>query len=299
MSALKQLFPLKFPRLARDENTLTFDRSRLSEQQEILLRSVINEFYCSAKLTVVFTSIVNARHQAIELQSMSQPSAYIPTDPLLFPAVAAGLTPSFGHSHLINALQDYYSRLIFARAFSVLPAAAASGITTKNLELDQIADVWQRICDLANVVAHQLYDVENIEYSPNNHQLLSIHSLIKAAQSGLCPCVRMDGSIFVPGWLDQRREARRPLGWKVWFESGNSRERATLQDISSGGMGLVACQARPLGTQISVQLTDARCLIGVVTWSKPDRMGIRFLQPLSHTDPLLTAVSKQEFSSLN
>ncbi len=289
MLTLRTLLTLKSQRQTLDDNPLGFDRSRLSFQQEILLRSLLNEFYSSAKLTVAFASIVSARAHGIRLQNVSRPVAYIPTDPLIFPAVAAGLAPALGHSGLISGLHDYYTRVAFARALSEIPALVQDDGNSGHRELVQLADVWQRVCALASIVAHLLYDVEHAGDPVRKNQLISIHKLINAAKSGSSPCVRNDGTVFVPGWLDHRRDERRAVGWQVWLEGGGKRDRATLKDISSGGMGLTCCHSRSVGTQISVQLTDARCLVGVVTWSQNDRMGVKFLQPLSATDPLLTA----------
>ncbi len=299
MSPIANYLLSKLQNTSGDDQPAVFDRSRLNQQQEVLLRSIINEFYCSAKLMVVFTSIVNARLQGVGLQNISRPSSFMPTEPLIFHAVASGLTPSFGHPELIGVLQDYYARLAFARAFSVLPPAGEPGPqNVHHLELLQIADVWRRVCDLANLVAHQLYDVETTR-GTQTHPLVSIHELIRAAQRGQAPCVRNDGLVAIPGWLDQRREERKSLGWKVWLTAEGRRERATLQDISLSGMGLADCPTLAIGAQISVQLPDSRCFTGVVTWSQANRLGARFLMPISANDPVLSDLARSAFSSMN
>lgn len=300
MALLKTLFARTSPEERRGSNLVMFDRRRLNAQQETLLKSVVNEFYCSAKLAVVFTSIVNARCDGTQLQNINRPSAFMPGEPVIFNAVAAGLTPSFDHPILVDVLQDYYSRLSFARSFSDLTSLAAEAEGNRYAaDYLQISDVWRRICDLANRVAHQLYDVEDVRGSDKDSALKSIHTLIKLAQSGQSPCVRDDGLVSIPGWLDQRREERRSLGWKIWVNSGSARERATLQDISTGGMGLSNCRACPVGTQISVQLPDHRCLTGIVTWSQVDRMGARFLTPISLNDPVLAAATNNGATYIN
>ncbi len=289
MLTLRTLLARKSQRQILDDNPLGFDRSRLTLQQEILLRSLLNEFYSSAKLTVAFASIVSARTRGVRLQNVSRPEAYIPADPLIFPAVAAGLAPALGYSGLISGLHEYYTRVAFARGLSAIPALVQDDGNSGQRELVQLADVWQRVCALASIVAHLLSDVECAGDPVRKNQLITLHRLINAAKSGSSPCVRNDGTVFVPGWLDHRRDERRAVGWQVWLESGGKRDRATLRDISAGGMGLTSSNSRPVGTQISVQLADARCLAGVVTWSQNDRLGVKFLQPLYANDPLLTA----------
>ena len=300
MPMLRNLLEFKSQRHNSDGDSLGSERSRLTFQQEVLHRSLLDEFYGSAKLTVTFASIVSAQARGVVLKNVSRPLAYIPATPLIFPAVAAGLVQGFGHSGLISVLQDYYARLAFARALSDSPAiVGCNGGNPENGELVQLVDVWQRACVLANVVAHQLYEIEHMDDPVRKQKLISTQQLIKAAISGQSPCVRADGTVYVPGWLDQRREERRALGWTIWLDVGGTRERATLQDISSGGMGLTLCRGHPVGTLIAVQLPNARCLAGVVAWSQKDRMGAQFLQPLSPTDPLLSGAAENRQPTLN
>ena len=297
MSAFKQLFTSP-PKSYRDNdwNGHHFDRARLSQEQETLLASLLGEFYNSARLTVVSASIVNARAFGTKLQNIGRPSAVMPADPLIFPAVATGLAPSLGHPGLVRALHDYYMRLAFARTVSAASAHALDSETQPgNRKIAQLADVWRRLCGLASLVTYHAYDVERIEDPVRKGQLASIQQLIKAAQNGESPCVRGDGTLFVPGWLEERREERKAAGWTIMIHSSTGREAATLSDISTGGMGLAFCRIRPIGSQITVELQDGRCLAGVVAWAHNDRMGARFLQPLSHNDPIMTAVCVNNF----
>ena len=288
MSPISNLLSYKLQRKASEQQVNVFNRARLNGQQEILLRSIIKEFYFSSKLTVVFTSIVNARLQGIDVQTHARPASFIPPDPIIFYAVAAGQTTCFGQYQLIDVLQDYYSRLSFARAFSELPAAKPGQTDARHPELLQIVDIWRRVCDLANLVAHQLYEVEDVSGLNQSHPLLSLHELIKAAQRGQMPLVRNDGLVAIPGWLDQRRDKRKALGWKIWMTTDGRRERATLQDISMGGVGLADCPPLTIGALVIVELPDSRALTGIVTWSQANRLGARFLSPLSLNDPVLT-----------
>ena len=224
MPIFNSLLTFKSHRNANDEHPYRFDRSRLTIQQVMLVRSLLNEFYSSAKLTATFASIVSARRRGLKLQNVSRPVAYIPSDPLIFPAVAAGLSPALDSHELMNGLQDYYARVAFARALSEISALVGEADDLGHRELAQLDDVWQQVCALANIVAHHLFDVENVDDPARKYQLISIQELINAAKSGRSPCVRSDGTVFVPGWLDQRREERLAAGWQVWIEYGGDRK---------------------------------------------------------------------------
>ena len=300
MSMLRDFLDFKSQRQHVGGNALGSNASRLTIRKEAQRSSLLDEFYVSATLTVAFSSIVSAKARGIVLKNVSQPLAYIPEKPVIFPAVAAGLAPALVHLGLISVLQDYYTRLAFASAISDSPALGwSNGQSAEHGELVQLVDVWQRACVLANVVTHQLYDIEHIDDPVRNHKLISTQQLIKDAISGKCPCVRRDGTVYVPGLLDQRRDERHALGWTVWLDADGMREQAVLQDISAGGMGLAVCHGHPIGTLIAVQLSNGRCLTGVVVWSQKDRIGARFLQPLSATDPLLSGAAEDRQPTLN
>lgn len=300
MSMLRNFLDFKSQRHNVDGNAHGANGPRLTIRKEVQRSSLLDEFYVSATLTVAFSSIVSAKAHGVVLKNVSRPLAYIPVKPFIFPAVAAGAGPSLVHSGLISVLQDYYTRLAFASVLSDSPALGwSNGQNAEHGELAQLVDLWQRACVLANVVTHQLYDIENINDPVRNHKLISTHQLIKDAISGKCPCVRRDGTVYVPGLLDQRRDERHALGWTVWLDAGGTRERATLQDISAGGMGLTVRPGHPIGALIAVQLSNARCLTGVVVWSQKDGIGVRLLQPLSPTDPLLSGAAEDRQPALN
>lgn len=266
-----------------------YGRPRTLQKHQKVLQSVLSEFYNSAKLTAVFSSLIHAQMRGIRLQNVSQATRFMPQTPQIFPAVAAGLTPLNGHTDLIANLQEYYERIAFARGISDFEIMKPDDFDAKRIrELAQIADVWQRICSLANVIAHQSFDVEENENAVRRQMLISTHQLIKAAHSGQHPCVRADGMVFVPGWLEQRREERRPTILPVRLEVGGKIDTAMLVNISSGGMGITSRIEISPGAQISVQLPDSRLLVAIVAWCSNGRIGARFLNPLSQSDPLLT-----------
>ena len=270
-------------------DTPLFEIGRATHQQGVLLSSILSEFYCSAKLAATFASIVSAKTNGRPLVIIGQRNAFIPDLPLLFPAAAAGLAPVVACSTLLNTLQDYYSFLSFARSLSDTPALDLPDQASTHAELHQLQNVWLKVCALANLVVHHVYDVERLEDPARKVMLMSIQQLIVAAKNGNSPCVRSNGTVFIPGWLEERREVRHPRGWRVWIVYDGRREAATLQDISTGGMGLAFCDPQPVGSQISVAFPDGRCLTGIVTWAKDQRIGARFLQPLLKSDPLITA----------
>lgn len=295
MSALKQIFTLQYGAEARAGAGHRLERPAVKAQRQALERCLLDEFYAAAKLLVALTSILNARAAARRLQSIASVAAFMGPEPVIFSAVAAGSAARFDRVELTANLQEFYARLSFARALGPWALDAGGNDAPISFELRQLIDVWQRVCSAANVVCHQLYDIENNAPQSRRDQLVSIHEMIKSAQHGASPCVRLDGTIFVPGWLDERRQPRRLLGWPVWLEVAKTCEAAILKDVSTGGVGLESCQARAIGTAINVHLPSARVLQAVVTWSQAGRLGAKFLQPLTLDDPVLTGADGSKY----
>ncbi len=299
MSALKQIFSLQYGSEPKTGPGHRLERPAVKAQRQTLERCLLDEFYASSKLLVAFTSILNARAAARRLQSLASVAAFITPEPVIFPAVVAGAAATLDRADLMANLQEFYARMSFARAFGPSAFDTSEGQDANiSFELRQLIDVWQRVCSAANVVCHQLYDIENGAVQSRREQLVSIHEMIKSVQHGGSPCVRLDGTVFVPGWLDERRQPRQPRGWPVWLEVANTCEAAILKDVSTGGLGLESCQARAIGTAIKVHLPSNRVLHAVVTWSQAGRLGAKFSQPLLLDDPVLTGADQSQHVEL-
>ena len=270
-------------------NTNAYDSDRHFAPEDHLISALMTEFINSATFTIAVTSLVTAKRQSKSVCVVGAVAGYFPSEPLIFPAVTAGMIAVTGHNHLIENLHNYYSRVSFARSVTDLPET--TWLSNDKMQFggwSDIAEVWTRACAAAILVVHCSHDTNFGTDPVKNCQVNTIHQLLKSAKDGQSPCVRSDGRLFVPGWLDQRRHERTVIGFKVIIEAAGVRSHATLHDISVGGMGIVSCPSLPIGAQISVQLVDGRVLTGIVTWSGDQRLGARFIQQLSPSDPLLT-----------
>ena len=267
-----------------------YDGNRHIEPEDQLISALLTEFVNSATFAVTVTSLVAAKRQSKRVHIVGAVAGYFPSEPLIFPAVRAGMIAVANHSRLIENLHNYYSRLSFARSLTNLPES--TWLSDNEMPLGSwldIAEVWSRVCAAALLVTHSSHDTNFGADAGKRCQINTLHRLLKIAQEGQSPCVRSDGKLFVPGWLDQRRHERVVLDFKVTIDAAGVLYQATLNDISVGGMGLVFCPALPVGTQILVQMANGRALTGIITWSRDQRLGARFIQQLSPSDPLLAA----------
>ena len=79
------------------------------------------------------------------------------------------------------------------------------------------------------------------------------------------------------------REAARDsifLAASVWFAPGGPRHETRVRNISAGGMAVDFSQARPVGSSIFAEVKGIGEVTGVVAWSTPKRLGIRFAQEI-------------------
>ena len=260
----------------------------VSSAQKVLLGSLLTEFLNSTLWTSAITSMVTAKAAGRPLRFVGPATAYISPDPLIFPAVASWLTAPIKHPFMVGSLHTYYLRLAFARVLTQMPEADwQPGADVKMENWRQLSDVWRRTCALASIAIHYWYDTISTLDVDVKSRLNAAHLLIMSAKNGETPCVRSDGLVFVPGYMDERRQERRMVGCKILLEAAGFCGSATLQDISIGGMGLAFCPAFAVGAQVSAQLNTGRRLVGIVTWSRGNRAGAKFLQPLHPSDPLL------------
>ena len=258
------------------------------ESEDMLVGALLREFIQSATFSAAVACLAIAKSHSRHVEVIGSISGYFPADPLIFPAVTAGMIAPSDHAGLVESLHNYYLKLSFARSITNVPEGYRKlGENSGSIIWAHIADVWCRACASALLVVHHSHDTNFTGDSGNNQQINTLHQLLVSVGNGGSPCVRADGRFFVPGWLDQRRQERKPIGCKVWVEAEGVRVRAILQDISPGGMGIASCPAIPVGARVSAQLADDRVLTGIVTWSKGQRLGARLTQPLSPTDPLL------------
>lgn len=291
MFKLQSLIPQSIRKLESEHDREKPYQGRKPNEQELLISSLLSEFLNSVTLTAVIASMVAAKNTARQLQFVGPAAAYISPAPLIFPAVASGLTIPLDQPFLISSLHGYYMRLAFACSLMDLPPNVwQQDEEAAKINWGQLTDVWCRTCTQASLVIHHWYGMALSRDPVRRYQLDTTHLLVKAAINAECPCVRNDGSVFVPGFLELRRHERRMVGAKIRLTAAGVSTNATLQDISMGGMGLAFCPALKTGTEVSVTLSNGRRLVGIVAWSRSDRTGARFLQPLSPTDPLITTV---------
>jgi PilZ domain len=258
---------------------------------DVLTANLASEFLTTALFAAVTTSMVTALAAGRQIRFNGNVSTFFPRRPELFPSVMMQSQDVFLTHRLTGELSRLYQQVAFALEMTPYTNEAWRG-TASDVTPDwrQLTQVWHPLSGEFRMFLLLLADMEPIRSSVQVSRLLEIEGLVKSARYGGTPCVRSDGVVFVPGWLDRRSDRRVPVGISVRLDCGRGYQRVTLNDISVSGAGLSSCPSLKSGTQITLELPNGRILNGHSAWCHGNTVGVRFSHPLNEADPLFLEV---------
>ena len=245
-----------------------------------LLVSLTSELLTTALFTVVATSCIMRRARNLPLKFPGQFAALLPVAPELFPSLYSDDPAVFFDEQLTAHLKRIYQHLHFA--LQMMPADCGEIVDGSGTMTTWTGpeETWRLLCGEMRMMMLILSDVEEVRQSGELARLFEIESLLKTATYGGSPCVRPDGNVVVPGWLDRRRERRIPIGISVMVEFGQNRQRVTMNDMSISGFGLAGCPSLASGTEITIEIPSGKKLAGSVAWSLGGKIGVRLHERL-------------------
>lgn len=249
--------------------------------------NLASEFITTALFATVVTSMTSARAAGRTLRIVGDAAAYLPPAPSLFLGAENDASGMFFSTRLTGDLSRLYKHLALAMTMTpTSPDAWCAATPQASCSWKDLTDVWQPLCSQMRLLLLVLLELDLLGSSEQLPRLLEVESLTKAARYGGTPCIRSDGQVIIPSWLDKRRDRRIPVGVSVIIAGPSGRLRATLNDMSPAGLGLGACPSFPLGTGLSVELPNGRALAGAVAWTHGGHVGLKLDVPLLETDPI-------------
>ena len=253
---------------------------------------LVVELLTTALFTAVASSIITARAQGRSLRFLGPTSAYFPTQPEILDGLMATSPHPFFDQSLTAHLARAYSQLRFVATVTPKDAGiltAEGPVTT--VDITQLMSAWQKLAGQFRMLLLTLFELDLIIWPDQTLRLYEIKDLSKSASDGGTPCVLANGVVFVPSWLDRRRETRISVGVSVWIESTRGRHRAVLKNFSSSGFGLSTSPSFEIGSFITVELPDKRHFTGTVIWCHGGNVGMRLDTFLGEKDPLFVKVA--------
>jgi len=232
-------------------------------------------------LSAVIASVVTALSKGSSVRMIGNPADYLPPERLTDERPEV-----FFDDNLAAHLRDIRRQTKFA-ANLTRPSLDDffAGMKTCS-DFTPLKDLWEPVCGQVRLLLLVVADLPETRYSNQIARILEVESLVKRARYGETPCIRTDGMVIVPGWIDQRREPRFTVNISVICNFSKKRVRVVLKDLSITAAGLCSCPTVPVGTAIAIELPNARILDGRVIWSQGTNIGVRFDKPLADQDPI-------------
>ena len=239
-----------------------------------------HEFLSFALFVVAAASMVSAKRSGRCISLHFDPGAYLPPIPVLFHQHPNVLTDTAEHRKIFVWLHDYYVRLAIAsRLFPKDTQAWTSSTDGAFGAWENLDNLWQNNCGSTLVGLHLLTDLPFGALPDVAQRVDFVYRLIVEARSGCFPCLRSDGTPYIPGWLEARREPRSKDGGRVAIIRNGTRVEVALSDLSESGMGLSDCPTLPVNEAIAIEFVDGRLMRGRVVWWRDGRAGIRLIRP--------------------
>lgn len=258
---------------------------------DVLTANLASEFLTTALFTAVATSMVIALAAARPIRFSGSVSAYLPRAPELFPSVLLQSRDVFLTHRLTDELSRLYQQVSLTREMTPCNNEAWLGaLSDAPVDWHHLAQAWQLLSGELRLFLLVLADMEPVRSSGKLARLLEIEGLVKSARYGGTPCVRTDGIVLIPGWLNRRFDRRVPVGISVRLDCGRGYQRVTLNDISISGVGLSSCPSLKTGTPVIVELPNSRVLTGRSAWCHGNNVGVQFTLPLAEADPLFVEI---------
>ena len=259
-------------------------RQLAAHEAQQILAALASEARHISLLVAVSGSIVNSLAAGRRQELRAALPAYLPPKPLLLPAAAesairldAIATPA------IQCLVEFYSLVSFARTATLehtkrLPNGGC-GQTT---DTEMLAEAWQAAA-LQSIKALTILDGQDAAADPASEDTAALRRLIEMLRGvtlGRAPCIRIDGAVIVPGWIERRKQLRREVDRPAQLSVNGIPHEMTLRDISVGGVGLEGHASVKPGDLVNIALDSGVNVQGVAVWNRDGRVGVKLTCPL-------------------
>lgn len=249
--------------------------------------ALAQEAHDTALLVAATGSIVNAIVACKRPQLRASMATYLPAQPTLFPAaissnsVSEALTPQ-----TIQGMSAFYSIVAFARAATYnYTAKREPGGITGPISMETLSEAWQSAAMQAIGVLTTVGFLDKksglFEATDDNSASLRLVEMLWGVTAGRSPCVRIDGAVIVPGWIERRSHLRREINAPATMTLNGVRQRVTVRDMSAGGVGLEGGESVQPGDTVSIALGSGVKFDGVAVWNRDGRVGIKLSSPLA------------------
>jgi hypothetical protein len=258
---------------------------RHGKQTAGVLVALAQEAHDTALLVAATGSIVNAIVSCKRPQLRTCMATYLPTPPTLFPiSIGADGANSTLPTQTIQGLIAFYSVIAFARSATLSYSAKREpGGVTGPISMETLGEAWQSAAmhGIGTLTQLGFLDTSSVlfEGGRDNSAVMRLVEMLWGVTVGRSPCVRIDGAIIVPGWIERRAHLRREInapGTMLW---NGKRRNIMVRDLSASGIGIEGGEGVVPGDNVSVSLGTSMKFDGVAVWNNDGRVGIKLATP--------------------
>jgi hypothetical protein len=271
-----------------------------SGKAHCLHAAIAQEAQDIALLVAVSGSIINAILTFKQRQLQSAAATYLPPQPILFPvAVAAN---SWGDTMLpatIQSMTSFYGLIAFARTATVnFGARREPGDPAPQAAV--VAKAWEaaatqsiNILGLLGLLHGNAAESNNDTAGPGPLRLVEVLTAVAAGHS---PCVRIDGTVIIPGWLEPRTNVRREVSLPATVSVNGTQQSVMVRNVSATGMGLEGGASLKPGDRVRIEIGNGQSHEGIAVWNRDGRVGIKFAPVDSSSSAANAAPKEQPFA---
>lgn len=259
--------------------------SNVAESRALLV-ALAQEAHDASLLVATTGSIVNAVVSGKRPQLRTTMASYLPGLPLVYPTAVGTIAATGMPAQSIRSLSSFYGLITFARAATLgYSMKREPGTTCGPVNLETLSEAWQAaamqaIGTLTTVGYLDKSSALNAD-GRDNSAVLRLVEMLWGVSLGRSPCVRIDGHIIIPGWVERRTHLRREINAPATLTVDGMTQHVTIRDISAGGIGVEGDTTVAPGDQVNVALGSGVCFEGIAMWNRDGRIGVRLSKPIS------------------
>ena len=258
----------------------------LTRENQGLRIGLAQEAHDIALLVAATGSIVNAIVSGRRPQLRTCMAAYLPGAPTLYPAAISANTA--GHAitaEAVKCLGSFYSLIAFARTATLnYSARREPGGISGPVGMDTLGEAWQSAAmqsiGVLTILGYLDPSSGLLESNGDNSATLRLVDMLWGVTVGRSPCVRIDGAVIVPGWIERRTHARREINAPATLQFNGTTQHVVVRDLSAGGLGLEGGEDLQPGDVVNVSLGTGVKFEGIAVWNRGGRVGVKLTAPL-------------------
>ena len=250
-----------------------------------MLVAIAQEAHDISLLVAVTGSIVNAIVASKRPQLRTSMAAYLPGAPIALPAaIGTNAISAALPTQTIRSLIAFYGLVAFARSASLgYSARREPGGISGPISMETLGEAWQAAATQAIGTLTLLGYLDRnsllFEGGKDNPTSVKLIEMLWAVALGRTPCVRIDGAVIVPGWIERRTHLRREVNTPATLSFNGTQQRVTVRDLSAGGIGIEGGQEVRAGDRVQIALGTGVKFDGVAVWNRDGRVGIQLTSP--------------------